>query len=118
MSNDDEAVPLEACTLPGTIEVTGAALEFAKQFQASIPAGWIVVFSWLDGRKTRASNDTPWIDLGPGLGVGAYRNNQIPQEAIYHDGAFRYAVLISTEIVEDHPERLIDLDGPRSVVLK
>ena len=76
------------------------------------------MFTWYDGQRERASKNAPWVDKGPGLGVGAYKNGDIPKEAIYHAGSFRYAVLIRQEIVEGHPERLIDLDGPRSVVLR
>ena len=58
------------------------------------------------------------MDKGPGLGLGAYKVGDIPEEAIYHAGPFRYAVLIRKEIVASHPQRTIDLDGPRSVVLR
>ena len=118
MSNDDERVPLEACTLPGTIKVTPAALKLAEQFQAAVPVGWIVAFSWHDGQRIKANKDAPWVDMGPGLGLGAYEIGGIPEEAIYHSGSLRYAVLIRKEIVDSHPEGLIDLDGPRSVVLR
>jgi hypothetical protein len=52
------------------------------------------------------------------MDLGAYRIGQIPEEAIYHEGSFRYAVLIRQEIVDAHPEKTIDLDGPRRVVLR
>ena len=118
MSSDNERVPLEACTLPGTIKVTRPALELAEKFQASIPAGWIVVFDWYDWGRTRASKDAPWIETGPGLDLSAFRIDQIPAQAIYRAEALRYAVLIPKKVVDSHPEKLIDLDGPRSVVLR
>ena len=118
MASDDESVSLEACTLPGTIKVTEPALELARQFQASIPVGWIVAFSWYDGRGERASKDAPRVDKGPGLGLGAFEIGDIPEEAIYHAGSFRYAVLIRKEIVENHPQRTIDLDERGNTTLK
>ena len=118
MPNDDEHVPLPSCTLPGTIKVMPAALELAKQFQASIPAGWIVVFRWYDGRRERTSKDAPWVDKGPGLGLGTFEIGDIPEEAVYQAGSFHYAVLIRKEIVDNHPERTIDLIGPREVILR
>ncbi len=118
MTSNDESVPLEACTLPDTIKVTEPALELAKQFQASVPAGGIVAFFWYDGRRERASKDAPWVDKGPGLELGAYEIGDIPKEAIYHSGSFPYAVLIRKEIVDNHPERTIDLIGPRRIILR
>ena len=59
MSDDDEPVPLDECALPDPIRVTGPALELAKQFQAALPAGYIVVFNWFDGQRERASKDAP-----------------------------------------------------------
>ena len=118
MPDDNEGVSIEGCTLPGTIRVTRPALELAERFLAAVPAGYIVAFSWHDGERVRASKDSSWVDNGPGMGLGAYRIGQIPEEAIYHSGSFRYAVLIRPEIVDAHPEKIIDLDGPRSVVLR
>lgn len=117
MSNDDEPVPLEACTLPGTINVTDRALRLAERFQAAVPSGWIVAFSWCEGRRMRANKTAPWVDQGPGLDLGAYRVAQIPEEAVYQTGSLSYAVCIWKEIVESHPERTIDLDERGNPVL-
>lgn len=110
MSHDDDPVPLIYCTAPGSIKVTQRALGRAEQFQASIPGGWMVAFMWYDGQKKRASKEAPWIDVGPGLGLGTFRIGDIPEVAIYHAGSFRYAVIIQKEIVEQHPQKTIDLD--------
>ena len=116
MSSDDEPVPLDACTLPGTVNVTDRALQLAKRLQAGVPSGWIVAFSWYEGSRMRASKDAPWVDQGPGLDLGAYRVGQIPQEAIYHAGSLSYAVLIWKGIVESHPNKTIDLDESGKLV--
>lgn len=116
-SDDDERVPLEACTRPGTIKVTDRALKLAERFQAAVP-GWIVAFSWYDGSRTRASKDAPWVNTGPGLDLGAYRIGQIPEEAIYRAAGLKYAVLIRKEILKKHPERIIDLDESGNLVLR
>ena len=118
MSRDDEGISLEACTPPGAVRVTSPALNLAERFQASIPLGWIVAFIWYDGQRTRASKNSPWVDVGPGMGLGTYRIGDIPEEAVHHAGSFRYAVLIPKKVVDDHPQKLIDLDGPRSVILR
>lgn len=118
MPSDDERVPLEACTPPGTIKVTDRALRLAEQFQASVPAGWIVAFSWHEGERRRASKDAPWEDMGPGLDLGAYRICQIPEEAVCHMGTLSYAVLIWKEIVESHPEKTIDLNEAGNVIFR
>lgn len=118
MTNDDGPIPLEACTLPGTITVTGGALALAERFHAAVPFGWIVAFSWHDNERVRASKDAPWEEKGPGIGLGAYQIGQIPEEALYNAGALSYAVLISKEVVENHPERTIDLDESGKVVFR
>ena len=117
MSSDDEPVPLEACAPPGTIKVTERALQRAALFQASVPSGWIVAFSWVEGRRMRASKDAPWVDQGPGLDLGAYRIGQIPEEAIWNSGPLRYAVLIWKNIIDSHPKKTIDLDERGNPVL-
>ena len=118
MPDNDELIPLEACTLPGTISVTRSALEYAARFQTAVPSGWIAAFSWHDGERVRASKDLPWVDNGSGVHLGAYRTKQIPEEAIYRSGSLHYAVLIRKEIVESHPQKTIDLDDSGRVVLR
>ena len=109
-SGDDEPVPLASCTLPGTITLTPATLDLARRFGAAIPAGWIVAFGWHDWSGVRASKDAFLVETGPGLDLGAYRLTQVPEQAIYHAGSFRYAVVIRREIVASHPRKMIDLD--------
>ena len=50
--------------------------------------------------------------------LGAYKDYQIPSEAIYRAGGLRFAVLIREETVLDHPERTIDLDERGNPVLR
>lgn len=118
MADDLVSVSLDGFTPPGTIRVTEAALELAKKFQASIPAGWIVVFRWYDGRRERASKEAPWVDMGPGLDLGTFQTGDIPEKAFYHAGSFRYAVLIRADIVESHPLKTIDLMGSGRLALQ
>ena len=98
--------------------MTPRALDLAKRFQADAPAGLIVVFSWYDGERVRAGKDAPWADKGSGLDLWAYRVEQIPAEAVHHEGSFRYAVLVPKEVIESHPQGTIDLDGSRNVILR
>lgn len=118
MSGDDEPVPLEACTRPGTIKVTQRALERAHPFASGLPAGWMVAFHWSDGQRMRVSKDAPWIEMGPGVDLGAYKASQLPSEAIYREGPFPYAVLIRKTIVDAHPEKTIDLDAGGHMVFR
>ena len=118
MSSDSDAIPVEACAPPGTIRVTDRALKRARQFQDAVPFGWISTFLWCDGREKRASKDAPWEDQGPGLDLGAYRVEQIPKEAVCTAGSLKYAVCISKDIIDSHPERTIDLDKTGSLVLR
>ncbi len=116
MSDDDGRIPIEFCRLPGTIMVTPPALALAEQFQASVPAGWVVAFSWHDGERVRASKDAPWVDKGPGMHLGAYRIQQIPEQAICRAGSLSYAVLIRDEILATHPHKTIDLERGNPVL--
>ena len=118
MSNDDERVPIEVCRLPGTMTVTRPALTLAEQFQASIPAGWIVVLSWHDGERVRISKDAPWVDNGPGMHLGAYRIQQIPEQSICRAGSLCYAILIRDEILANHPLKTIDVDELGHVIIR
>jgi hypothetical protein len=118
MSSDDDAIPSEFCTRPGTITVTRPALDLAQQFQTSVPAGWMVAFIWYDGQRERASKDAPWVDVGPGLGLGTYRTGDIPAEAVYQAGSLRYGVIMQQAVVDRHPEKTIDLDTRGNPVLR
>ena len=118
MSNNDECIPIEVCKLPGTMRVTRPALALAEQFQASVPAGWIVAFSWHDGERVRASKDAPWVDNGPGMHLGAYRIQQIPEQAICRAGSLHYAILVREETLANHPQKTIDVDELDHVVLR
>ena len=103
---------------PGTIKVTPRALERAQPFASALPAGWIVAFDWYDGQRMRAGKDAPWVDMGPGVDIGAYKTSQIPTGAIYREESFPYAVVIRKEIVEAHPDRIIDLDAGNHMVFR
>lgn len=76
------------------------------------------MFNWFDGIETKANKDAPWVDEGPSLDLGAYRIGQIAEEAIYHAGSFRYAVLIRKDIIESHPEKTIELDARGRPILR
>lgn len=118
MTDDDVPVPLEACTLPGTIKLTDRALKLAEEFQTAVPSGWIMAFASYEGSRMRASKDAPWVDTGPGIDLGGYKIGQIPAEAVYRHGSLSYAVLISKEMVASHPEKTIDLDDAGKIVLR
>jgi hypothetical protein len=118
MSEDNECVSIKGCTLPGTINVTPQALDLAKRFQTAVPSGYIVTFSWYDGERVRASKTAPWVDNGPGIDLGAYSVEQIPEEAVYQAGSFRYAVLIRKDVVDRYPNKTIDLDASGNPILE
>ena len=118
MSADDEPVSLKGCAFPGTVKVTRSALMQAERFQTVVPAGWIVTFFWSDGQRMKANKDAPWVDLGPGLDLGAYRNTQIPEEAVFTGESLRYAVLILKEILDAYPEKVVDADATGKIILR
>ncbi len=117
-SEDDEAVPLSECALPGTLTVTDRAIGLAKRFQAAVPSGYIVAFSWYDWGKSRANKDAPWVETGPGLDLGAYKIHQIPQAAVWSEDTFRFAVLIRPDVLAAHPAKTIDFNSAGKVVLE
>ena len=114
---DNECVPLEACTFPGEIKLTPRAMEYLTRFNSNVPAGWIAAFDWYDEGRFKASKDSPWIETGPGLDLGAFRTNQIPEEAVYRSGSLRYAILIWKRIVDSYPQKTIDLDDRGNPIL-
>lgn len=118
MSADNEPISLKACALPGTIEVTRSALMQAERLQTVVSAGAIVAFFWADGRRMKANKDAPWVDQGSGLDLGAYRNTQIPEEAVFTAGSLRYAVLIRKEILDTYPDKVIDADEAGKIILR
>ena len=118
MSSPEESVPIVECAPPGTVAISPAAMALAERFQAAVPAGFIVAFSWHDGERVRASKDAPWVDKGPGVGLGAYRTIQIPEEAVCHSSSINYAVLIRQAVLDDHPEKRVYLDDTGRMILK
>jgi hypothetical protein len=117
-SDNNGRIPLDTCAMPGTLAVTPPALDLAKQFQASVPTGWIVTFNWFDGGRTQANRNAPWVETGAGLDLCAYKIGQIPDEAVHYADRFRYAVLIGQKTVAKYPQKTIDLDEAGNPILR
>lgn len=101
-------------TAPGTLKVSASALQFAREFDATIRktqrGSWVVVFDWATSMSIRRGPNEPSEDIGSCVTLGAYQRNQIPKGFTQTIDGVEFAAKIPREIWERSAQRLIDLD--------
>jgi hypothetical protein len=70
----------------------------------------VATFDWAQSLGTRRNRDVPLEDIGACLTLAAYKRDEVPDGFIQKAGDFEFAVRIPVEILEEHAERLIDID--------
>lgn len=98
---------------PGTVTVSLAALEMAREFLATArgrtKADWIAVFYWAH-TSVKAHPGAEPRDLGWLLGLGASKRSEVPGRAIHRSHGVEFAVQIPPEVLAQSKLRLIDVD--------
>jgi hypothetical protein len=123
MMADRRKILDEVFIAPGTIRVSEAALQKAREFAAASGAGpggsRVVAFDWAQSIAV-GSRGGPSREVGPCLILGAYERNDVPPGFTERVGRFEFAVRMPLEVLAKSTERLIDIDDskPFQLVLR
>jgi len=101
---------------PGSIGVTPAALQLAKDFGKSVAAvsrDHVVAFHWAEAITYRSGPGAEPEDLGACLTLGAFKRSEIPPGYTQIVEGLEFAIHVPREIWMESVERLIDLDAAR-----
>jgi hypothetical protein len=112
MSNDRKILKGEFVP-PGAIQVSRAALEYARDFIAMVAADYgdhIATFDWSQQITGRASPDAEPQPIDDCLILGASARSNVPQEVIHAVDGMEFAVELPREILQASVQRLIDFD--------
>lgn len=104
----------EEFTMPGVVRVTAAALDYAREFAASVGASqggrYVTTFDWAQSIGVRENANAPLQQLGPCLLLAGYERRDVPSRFIQKAGKFEFAVKIPDDIWKASHERMIDID--------
>ncbi len=112
--SDNDNQDIGNYNVPGTVRVSDAALERAREFAEALSATgpnsrFLVVFHWSTARSERFP-DGKENHYGPGLDLGADRRETYPAAALNDGGGFQYAIYIPKDVLEASEHRLIDFE--------
>jgi hypothetical protein len=126
MAPDYTKSPYSDFAPPGTVKVSAAALEQARQFSKEIHEqgtpffddghrirpinDWVVSFEWAQSRSVRRQATGPREELGAGLVISARERSGFPPEVIHTAGDLEFAIKIPRRVWEKSKLRLIDVD--------
>lgn len=104
----------EVFTAPGTVRVSAAALQFARDFSDSVGAlrrgRYVTTFDWAQSISIRENADAPLEHIGACLTLGAYDRVEVPPAFIQKADDFEFAVRIPPEVWQESIQRVIDVD--------
>ena len=99
---------------PGTINVSAAALKYARDFIETVAAAhgnhYIATFEWSQSITVRPTPDATPEPVDDCLTLGAYERKDVPPEAIQTVDGVEFAINIPVEILQASARRVIDLD--------
>lgn len=109
--NDEQ---LQYYCLPGEVNLSEAALEYAREFAEALSAvgpdsRWLVAFHWSTARSEQFPNGRE-KHFGPGLDLGGDRRDRYPPAALHDGGGFQFAVCMPKNVLDASKHRLIDYD--------
>lgn len=100
---------------PGTLRISDAALQFARDFCAEVgrsqSGNWVIVSGWASSISLKRAPDAPYEDFGACVVLEAGRRNEVPPDFIARQDGLDFAVAIPRFIWESRPQRLIDFDA-------
>jgi hypothetical protein len=117
MAPDYSKPPYSFYAPPGTVRVSAAALQLAREFAEEIAPtrpepedDWVISFDWADSRFIRRVVDGPREELGAGLDLAASRRSDVPPDVVQIVDDLEFAIRIPRHVREASKERLIDYD--------
>ncbi len=118
MAPDYSKPPYSFYAPPGTVKVSAAALQLAREFAEEIAPtrpepenDWVISFDWAESRSIRRRVGGPREELGPGLDLAAYARSDVPPEVIQVSDGLEFAIQIPKQVREASKELLIDYDA-------
>jgi hypothetical protein len=112
MSNDKKILKSEF-VLPGAIQVSPTALEYARGFIAMVAEDYgdhIATFDWSQQITARPTPNAAPYPIDDCLILAAYERSDVPREAAHIVDGMEFAVQIPNEILQASVQRLIDFD--------
>lgn len=113
MAPDYTKPPYSYYAPPGTVGLTAAALELAREFAEQVARAkpdQVVAFDWAISRSTRRRIDGPREELGPGLDLVSFETARVPKDVTQRLGGVTFAIRIPAEVYQASVQRLIDVD--------
>jgi hypothetical protein len=99
---------------PGIIELSAAALEYARDFANAIVGiqggNHVVTFDWSQSVTVRPTPDAPWNDIADCLMLAAYERNDVPPGFVQNVDGAEFAIRMPVEVLNASTKRLIDID--------
>jgi hypothetical protein len=113
MTPDYTKPPYSYYAPPGTIQVSAAALQMAREFGEQVArtkSNQVIAFDWAISRGVRRRVDGPMEELGPGLDLVSFEAASVPKEVIQRLDGLTFAIRIPKHVYDASTQRLIDVD--------
>ena len=99
---------------PGTLDVSAAALKYARDFIATVAAAhgdnYVATFDWSQSVTVRTTPDATPELVDDCLMLGAYERSDVPPEAIQIVDGVEFAIRVPEEISQASARRVIEFD--------
>jgi len=117
MTDHDKRLLDGVYVIPGTIEVSAAALKYARDFIETVSAvhgdNFVATFDWSYSIAVRPTPDATPEPVDDCLMLGATQRSDLPPGVIQTVDGVEFAIIIPVEILQASVRRLIDFDKSR-----
>lgn len=100
--------------VPGTIRVSAAALDYARDFVATVTAAhggsYVALFDWSQSITVRPTPDAVPEPVDDCVMVGAAERTDVPAEFIHSVDGVEFVIALPEEILRASVQRIIDFD--------
>jgi len=111
---DDEKLLENLYVRPGTIEVSAAALKYARDFLQAVAAehgdNFVAEFDWAQSVTVRPTPDAAPEPVDDCLMLGAAERSDVPPGFLQTVDGVEFAIRVPEEILRASVRRVIDLD--------
>jgi hypothetical protein len=98
----------------GVVQVSAAALQFAREFGATVDrsqsGAWVTAFSWATEISVKRDANGVYEDIGAGLTLGAFKRHEVPARFLQTQDGLEFVIQIPEAVWRQSARRLIDLD--------
>jgi hypothetical protein len=100
---------------PGSVDISPSALALARAFlekasRSQPELRWVVAFDWADERRVREKGSNTWTDLGPGIDLAAYQEDDLPGGVAEIVDGIMVALKIPGHLAQGDARRRIERD--------